>query len=166
MPIGTATALRVTEDERVAPRKMASSSMLALWRVMQTRGLLLAADGVANQAIARQCGVDSAAVRRWRARFALTGGDGVGVIAKGRGRKASLPDGTIAEIVRVTCHEAPPDTSTHWTTRSLAKRFGVGKDSIAQVWTDHQLKSWKVDTFKVSTDPQFEEKLAPSSACI
>ena len=47
---------------------------------------------------------DSDAVRRWRARFALTGVDGVGVIAKGRGRKASLPDGMVAEIVRVTCH--------------------------------------------------------------
>ena len=87
------------------------------------------------------------------------------MIAKGRGRKASLPEGTVAEIVRVTCHETPPDTSTHWTTRSLAKRFGVGKDTIAQVWSDHQLKPWKVDTFKVSTDPLFEEKPAPSSGC-
>ncbi len=69
-----------------------------------SQGAPLAADGVANQEIARQCGVDSDAVRRWRARFALTGVDGVGVIAKGRGRKASLPDGMVAEIVRVTCH--------------------------------------------------------------
>ena len=159
MPIVTAPALPVTEVERVALRRMASSTVLAHRQVVQARGLLLAADGVSNQEIARQCGVDSDAVRRWRARFALTGVDGVGVIAKGRGRKASLPEGTVAEIVRVTCHETPPDTSTHWTTRSLAKRFGVGKDTIAQVWSDHQLKPWKVDTFKVSTDPLFEEKL-------
>jgi len=39
----------------------------------------------------------------------------------------------VAEIVRVTCHEKPADTSTHWTTRSLAARFGVGKDTIARV---------------------------------
>lgn len=158
MPIVTAPALPVTEVERVALRRMASSTVLAHRQVVQARGLLLAADGVSNQEIARQCGVDSDAVRRWRARFALTGVDGVGVIAKGRGRKASLPEGTVAEIVRVTCHETPPDTSTHWTTRSLAKRFGVGKDTIAQVWSDHQLTPWKVDTFKVSTDPLFEEK--------
>ncbi len=65
----------------------------------------------------------------------------------------------------MTCHETPPDTSTNWTTRSLAKRFGVGKDTIAQVWADHQLKPWKVETFKVPTDPLFEEKHAPSSGC-
>ncbi len=165
MPIVTAPALPVTEVERVALRRMASSTVLAHRQVVQARGLLLAADGVANQEIARQCGVDSDTVRRWRARFALTGVDGVGVIAKGRGRKASLPEGTVAEIVRVTCHQTPPDTSTHWTTRSLAKRFGVGKDTIAQVWSDHQLKPWKVDAFKVSTDPLFEEKPAPSSGC-
>ena len=65
----------------------------------------------------------------------------------------------MAEIVRVTCHEAPDDTSTQWTTRSLAKRFGIGKDAIARVWADHNLKPWRVDTFKVSNDPHFEEKL-------
>ena len=85
--------------------------------------------------------------------------NGVGVIAKGRERKASLPDGTVAEIVPVTYYETPPDTSAHWTTRSLARRFGVSKDTIAQVWADHQFKPWKIDTVKVSTDPLFEEKL-------
>src|SRR5680860_832440 len=65
----------------------------------------------------------------------------------------------VAEIVRVTCHEKPDDSGTHWTTRSLAKRFGVGKDAIARVWSDHNLKPWRVDTFKVSNDPRFEEKL-------
>jgi len=81
------------------------------------------------------------------------------VIAKGRGRKPVLPEGTVAEIVRVTCQEKPADTSTHWSTRSLAKRFGVGKDTVAKVWADHNLKPWKVDTFKISNDPHFEEKL-------
>ena len=65
----------------------------------------------------------------------------------------------MAEIVRVTCHESPDDSSTHWTTRSLAKRFGIGKDSIARVWADHNLKPLRVETFKLSNDPRFEEKL-------
>ena len=65
----------------------------------------------------------------------------------------------MAEIVRVTCHEAPYDTSTHWTTRSLAKRFGIGKDAIARVLADQNLKPWRVDNFKLSNDPHFEEKL-------
>ena len=43
--------------------------------------------------------------------------------------------------------------------RSLAKRLGLSKDTIAKVWTDHNLKPWKVATFKVSNDPHFEDKL-------
>jgi hypothetical protein len=41
----------------------------------------------------------------------------------------------------------------------LADRFGIGKDSVAKIWRDHNLKPWKVDTFKLSNDPRFEEKL-------
>ena len=127
--------------------------------VLQARGLLLAADGVANQEIARRCGVDSDAVRRWRSRFADTGVDGIGVIAKGRGRKPSIPAGTVEEVVRLTHKELPGDGSTHWSTRSMAARVGIGKDAVARIWADHGLKPWKVDTFKISNDPRFEEKL-------
>ena len=81
------------------------------------------------------------------------------MIAKGRGRKPSLPPGTVEEVLRLTHRELPADGSTHWTTRSLAARVGVGKDTVAQIWADHNLKPWKVDTFKVSSDPRFEEKL-------
>jgi len=56
-------------------------------------------------------------------------------------------------------NEKPADTSTHWTTRTLAKRFGIGKDTVARIWRDHELKPWKIDTFKVSNDPRFEDKL-------
>jgi hypothetical protein len=76
-----------------------------------------------------------------------------------RGRKPSLPAGTVAEVVRLTLHEAPTDGSTHWTTRSLARRVGIGKDAVARIWADHNLKPWKAETFKVSNDPHFEEKL-------
>jgi transposase len=153
----TAPALPVTKTQRVELVRMASSTTLPHRQVVQAKALLWAAQGVANQEIARRCEVDSDAVRRWRTRFEQKGVGGVGVIAKGRGRKPGLPEGTVAEIVRVTCHEAPDDTSTHWTTRLLAKRFGIGKDVIARVWADHNLKPWRVETFKVSTDPRFED---------
>lgn len=159
MPIATASALSVTKDQRAALKRMAGSSSLPHRAVLQAKALLWAGDGVANQEIARRCGVDSDAVRRWRAKFAGQGVEGVGVIAKGRSRKPVLPKGTVAEIVRVTCQEKPADTSTHWSTRSLAKRFGVGKDTIAKVWADHNLKPWKSDTSKYSNAPHFEEKL-------
>src|SRR5674476_1619880 len=159
MPVMTAPALSVTQTQRAQLQKMAASTTLPHRKVVQAKALLWAAQGLANQEIARRCEVDSDSVRRWRARFADKGADGVGVIAKGRGRKPALPEGTVAEIVRVTCHESPDDTSTHWTTRSLAKRFGIGKDAIARVWADHNLKPWRVDNFKLSNDPHFEEKL-------
>jgi hypothetical protein len=83
----------------------------------------------------------------------------VGRIGKGRGRKSWLPEGTVAEVVRLTLEETPDDTSTHWTTRTMAERVGIGKDSVARIWADHHLKPWKVESFKVSTDPRFEDKL-------
>jgi transposase len=102
--------------------------------------------------------VDSDTVRRWRDRFVHGGPGGVGVIAKGRGRKPSLPAGTVAEVLRLT-HERPADGSTHWSTRSMAARVGIGKDAVARIWADHGLKPWRVDTFKISNDPLFEQKL-------
>ena len=159
MPVMTAPALPLTEIQRVELQRMAVSTTLPHRKVVQAKALLWAGQGLANQEIARRCEVDSDAVRRWRTRFAEKGTNGVGVIGKGRGRKPGLPEGTVAEIVRVTCHEKPDDTSTHWTTRSLAKRFGIGKDAIARVWADHNLKPWRVETFKLSNDPRFEEKL-------
>jgi transposase len=149
----------MTDDQRAELVRMGNSSVLPHRKVVQARALLLAGDGVANQEIARRFGVDADTVRRWRARFAEQGPAGVGVIAKGRGRKSSLPPGTVAEVVRLTMHEVPADGATQWSTRSLAARVGIGKDAVAQIWADHGLKPWKVDTFKLSNDPRFEDKL-------
>jgi transposase len=120
---------------------------------------LLSADGVAIYEIARRLGVASNSVRTWRRRFAEQGVEGVGVIAPGRGRKSWLEEGTVALVVRVTLEELPDDGSTHWSTRTLAKRLGIGKDTVARIWANHNLKPWRTDTFKVSSDPRFEEKL-------
>jgi transposase len=154
-----AAALPVTDEQRVELEKIAASSSLPHRRVTEARALLWAGEGVANEEIARRCGVDSDAVRRWRSRFVEQGTAGVGVIAKGRGRRPSLPPGTVAEVLRITREELPADGATHWSTRSLAARVGIGKDAVAKIWADHNLKPWKVKTFKISNDPRFEEKL-------
>jgi transposase len=159
MPTMTAPALPVSAEQRAELTVMARSTTLPHRKVVQAKALLCAADGVANEEIARRLGVDSDTVRRWRRRFGETGPAGVGVIAKGRGRKPSLPPGTVAEVLRLTQHERPADGSTHWTTRSMARRVGIGKDAIARIWADHNLKPWRVETFKLSNDPRFEEKL-------
>ena len=154
-----AAPLSVTDSDRVELTRMASSTVLAHRVVVQAKALLWAAEGVANDEIGRRCGVDSDSARRWRSRFAEKGVAGVGVIAKGRGRKPSLPPGTVAEVLRLTREELPADGSTHWSTRTLAARVGIGKDTVARIWADHGLKPWKVTTFKISNDPAFEDKL-------
>ena len=143
-----APALPVSVEQRVELVRLSRSTSLPHRTVVQARGMLLAADGVANQEIARPCRVDSDTVRRWRTRFAEKGVGGVGVIAAGRGRKPSIPAGTVEEVVRLTHKERPADGSTHWSTRSMAARVGIGKDTVAKIWADHELKPWKVDTFK------------------
>jgi len=159
MPKAPAAPLEVSADQRNELVALSRSPSRPHRVVLQARGLLLAADGVANAEIARRCEVDADAVRRWRTRFEAQGTAGVGVIAKGRGRKPSLPAGTVEEVLRLTHTEKPADTSTHWSTRSMAARVRIGKDAVAKIWADHNLKPWRVETFKVSNDPHFEDKL-------
>jgi transposase len=159
MSIVVAAALPASDAQRAELERMAASTSLPHRQVVQARGLLLACAGVANEEIARRCGVDSDTVRRWRSRFAEQGIPGVGRIAKGRGRKPGLPPGTVEEVLRLTLRERPADGSTQWSTRTLAARVGIGKDAVAKIWADHNLKPWKVEAFKVSNDPRFEEKL-------
>jgi transposase-like protein len=154
-----APPLPLSDDQRGDLERLASSSSAPHRAVVQAKALLLAGDGVAIYEIARRLGVSSNSVRVWRRRFPSAGVSGVGTIAKGRGRRSWLPDGTVAAIVKATLEGSPPDGATHWSTRTMAAAMGVGKDTVARVWKDHNLKPWKVDTFKLSSDPNFEEKL-------
>jgi transposase len=159
MPVMTAEPLAMSRSDRRELERVARSQSLPHRTVRQAKALVWAADGVANEEIARRCDVDADTVRRWRGRFAEQGVSGVGAIAKGRGRKSWLPEGTVAEVVRLTNTTTPPDGSTQWSTRTLGEYLGIGKDTIARIWRDHNLKPWQVKTFKVSGDPHFEEKL-------
>ena len=154
-----APPLSLTDDERSVLEKFAKSRTMAHRTVLRARALLLAAQGVANNEIAELVNVNPNSVRMWRRRFEEEGLEGVGKVAPGRGRKPSLPEGTVAEVVSLTMNELPEDGSTQWSTRSLAKHVGISHVTVARIWKDHGLKPWKTDTFKVSTDPLFEEKL-------
>jgi transposase len=154
-----APPLTVTDAERAQLARMAKARSLPHRTVVAARALLLAADGVANNEIALCVGANPNSVRAWRQRFEEQRTAGIGKVAPGRGRKPSLPEGTVAEVVRITMNERPDDGAPQWTTRTLAKRLSISHDSVARIWKDHGLRPWKVDTFKVSTDPHFEEKL-------
>ena len=154
-----AAPLSLSDDVRRSLERLARSRTKSHRTVLCARALLLAADGVANNEIARRVGVNPNSVRAWRQRFEDQGIEGIGKVAPGRGRKPSLPEGTVAEIVAITMNEVPDDGTSCWSTRSLAAVVGVSHDTVARVWKDHGLKPWKTDGFKVSTDPDFEAKL-------
>jgi transposase len=161
-----APPLRVAEDQHVELERIARSSSMPHRSVIQAKALLMSADGVAIYEVARRLKVASNSVRSWRRRFETDGVDGVGRIAKGRGRRSWLPEGTVAELVRVTLEEVPDDGSTLWSTRTLGQRMGVGKDTVARIWKDHNIKPWRTETFKISTDPDFEASSSTSSGSI
>jgi len=87
--------------------------------------------------------------------------DGVaklGKVADGRGRKTVLPKEKIDEIVDLT-HNSTPAGETHWSVRTMAKKVGVSPATVQRIWAARGLKPHLVKTFKLSTDPKFEEKL-------
>ncbi len=131
---------------------MSRSTTLPQRQVIAAKGLMFAADGVATIEVARRLGVSPDRVRRWRSGFEAQGVAGVGQIGPGRGRKPSLPEGKVAEIVRMTLEERPDDGSTHWSTRTLAPVVGVSRETVRRVWADHGLRPWRAETFKLSND--------------
>jgi transposase len=136
-----------------------AKSRTAEYRLVQrARVLLHAADGVSNADIAVLAGVTRPTVRAWRAQFAERGLADMGKVAAGRGRKASIPRATIDRIVELTLHHKP-DGATHWSCRSMAAKVGVSKATVQRVWDARGLKPHLVETFKLSGDKRFEEKL-------
>jgi transposase len=126
--------------------------------VVAARALLLAAEGLANTAIGEQVGVSASSVASWRERFVAEGLAGLGAVRPGRGRKPTISDEQVAEIVRATLQDTPPG-ATHWSCRSMAKAKGVSAASVQRIWSALDLKPHQVQTFKLSNDPKFEEKL-------
>ena len=148
----------MTAAQREVLIRIARSSTTAHREVMRAQVLLDAADGVANAEIARRHRVSIPTVRAWRAAFTSDGLTGWGIVKKGRGRKPVISEATIAEIVELTTNTTPPG-ATHWSCRTMAKRVGVSPATVQRVWSELGLKPHLVETFKVSNDPRFTEKL-------
>src|SRR5665811_599194 len=117
-----APPLSLSDDDRRTLEKFARSRTLAQRTVLRARALLFAAQGVANNEIAARVQVNPNSVRMWRQRFEEEGIEGLGKVAPGRGRKPSLPEGTVAEVVNLTMNTLPDDGSTQWSTRSMGER--------------------------------------------
>ena len=137
---------------------MARSPSAPHRQVQRATALLLAADGLANTPIAAQVVVKPASVRAWRARFAEEGLAKLGKVRAGRGRKSTIPQEKIDEIVHLTMYSTPHG-QTHWSCRTMAANAGVSAATVQRVWSARGLKPHLVETFKLSNDPKFEEKL-------
>lgn len=108
--------------------------------------------------IAAELRVSPATVRSWRSRFERDRLANLGVVERGRGRKPSIPKDKIDAIVDATLHTTPPG-ETHWSCRSMAKAQGVSPATVQRVWSARGIQPHRVDTFKLSNDRRFEEKL-------
>jgi transposase len=118
----------------------------------------MACDGFANTRIAAEVGVSPATVGNWRERFSQDGLKQFSAVRPGRGRRPSIPAVKVEEIVRLTLHETPPG-ETHWSCRTMAARAGVSSSTVQRIWSARGIKPHRVETFKLSNDPRFEEKL-------
>jgi transposase len=145
-------------EERMALEEWASSPSLPHRMVREAKGLLMAADGVANTEIAERLGVSRSTVLGWRRQFPDDGVDGVGKVRGGRGRKPSISHETIDQMVRDT-QTTTPEHATQWSVRSMAKASGLSKSKVHQIWRARGLKPHLVRTFKLSNDRHFEDKL-------
>jgi transposase len=145
------------EDRKVLIRWARGRSTPA--RLVQRANIVLrAAEGTANNVIAEELGADRMLVGRWRSRFAKLGLAGIRKDAPRGGRPPTVHDAIATKIIEWTTRQKPAN-ATHWSTRTLAKALGTNRPMVHRVWQANGLKPHLSQTFKVSNDPQFEEKL-------
>lgn len=125
-------------------------------RIVERANILLhAAEGKQDQQIAACVGVGRHTVARWRSRFLKFGIRGIEKDARRAGRTRKIDP---EEIVRKTTQEKPGN-ATHWSTRTMARATGISEASVRRIWHANGLKPHLADTFKISRDPHFAEKL-------
>jgi transposase len=125
---------------------------------LRSRIVLASAAGESDSSIAERLDTNRKTVTLWRTRFAQEGLDSLWEVAPGRGRKPAYGVDKIREIVDTTL-QTKPEGMTHWSCRLLAAQLGVSKSTVNTVLQSHNLKPHLAETFKLSRDPRFLEKL-------
>ncbi len=123
----------------------------------RARIVLLAADDLSNNDVAEKVGVNPATVLKWRKRFLERRLDGL-IDEPRPGAPRKIGDAEVEAVVVRTLEEAPTD-ATHWSTRDLAAKSGISASSVGRIWKAFGLKPWLTDGFKLSSDPQFVDKV-------
>ncbi|MET9419097.1 IS630 family transposase [Streptomyces klenkii] len=147
----------LTDEERQVllrwARRPTSSQALAL----RCRMVLACADGASNTAAGRELGVHPTTVAKWRKRFVADRLEGL-VDEPRPGAPRTVGDGRVEDVI-VRTLESTPQGATHWSTRSMAQAAGLSQSTVSRIWRTFGLKPHMVETFKLSNDPQFIDKV-------
>jgi transposase len=157
MPSSVAVEITLTGDERAQLEGWARRRSTAQALAQRSRIVLAAADGLKNTQIAERLGVGRPMVTKWRNRFAARRLDGL-LDEPRPGRPRTISDKQVDEVIVRTLETTPKD-ATHWSTRSMAKEVGLTQNAVLRIWHAFGLQPHRQDTFKLSTDPQFVEKV-------
>jgi transposase len=153
-----ASPVTLTDQQKRTLTALATSRTQAVRVAQRARIALLAGQGRQDQEIAGAVGCGRHAVARWRKRFGERGMEGLLKDRPRGGRPATVRRRLAQAIVRLTTQELPQE-ATHWSSALMARRVGCSGSTVLRVWRAHGLKPHRVGAFKVSTDPQFVEKL-------
>ena len=147
----------LTEEEREALENWTRRRKTAQALAMRSRLVLLCAEGLPNREVARRLRVCAATVCKWRGRFVRTRLDGL-LDEPRPGAPRSIRDAEVERVVTMTL-ETLPKNATHWSTRSMAAASGLSQTAVARIWHAFSLQPHRVETFKLSKDPLFVEKV-------
>jgi transposase len=157
MPKGKATPLAPTAEERAELEKLVRRRKTAQDLALRARIVLYGAKGLTNQTVAREVGACAHTVGKWRERFARDRLDGLRDEPRS-GAPRTVTDERVAELL-VRTLEATPESATHWSTRSMAAACGLSPATVQRVWRAFGLRPRRVEAFKLSSDPEFVEKV-------
>ena len=154
----TADALIMTEDQRRTLEAWVRARKTPQRVVLRSHICLLATEGVSHNAIAKRLNSTRTTVLLWIKRFREQGLPGLSEDAPHGPSARRLDAEKVKAIVEATLHTTPKD-STHWSTRTMAKVQGVSRSTVQRIWNSHGLQPYRVETFKLSQDKRFVEKL-------
>jgi len=152
------TPLRVDEADREVLERWTRRHTVSQALAQRARMVLAAAQGASNADVAGREGCHVATVGKWRQRFVDHGLDGL-LDEPRPGRPRELRDDKVEQVVVDALQQAPPAEATHWSTRAMARHAKVSQTFVSQVWRAFGLKPHLTETWKLSTDPQFVDKV-------
>jgi transposase len=153
-----APKVELSPEQAVVLEQRSRGRSIAARVVERARIILLAASGKQDKEIASELQISVQKSARWRARFLACGIVGLEKDATRPGRTPTIPAALVKRVIHMTTKEKPKN-ATQWSTRTMAEAVGISAASVRRIWRKHGLKPHLVDTFKVSNDPKFAEKL-------